>query len=778
MWFSKLSNYDFEEVLSIDSQKIWEEAIETIKVERFDVAFKIYKSFIDITKNDNNIRFEINTIDNINNHFMELIGFIYTEFQTKYEIKYKYAKVLFKLFKHIYENDFDRKDCKFSAIIESSYVIDSIKSYSKIKKNNDKIKYYNGWYIICKDTKYVYVNLTKFYKKYGKDYTESVVNVLEKITAKRLYHSSLAIIVNTLNLFKYFIELFPNLKDLNENLNSKNSPETLLKIYNLGVIDAKIKNESIYIYHQRWKSTVFIFYEMVDLNLFDVPDDQILTPIFKTNKSLPKSNIKQNENKDLISIKLITDIPLYYTDSEAKELIFKKIVTDINYIISCAEYNSKKQINKLNDFIKNSKKGIVKESLKGKESDFLSNTNLVGPKKINNVCATYYKYPFTHPQTSSYLGYLGYSKNTKNLKKMLPLSDNDSLYSFLILLINEHPCITTSSLLGWKLFTNGKNTGLFQIGDKWATTMYKRRKGSDLAEQIIFLNRKSKQIIEDIIKLTNIARVYLKERNNSDFEFMLLRSSSLFSPPQRFTDITNLSEQAVFKRLKEEYLIESLLPDNLTSFEAEKLIKNFTLTKFRASCGVRVYLDTTSIEKMSESLGHEKFEHSLMLRYLPYPLWAYFTNRWVRVFQNALIFEAMKDSKFLYEAIDLSPTELDVFLNNHSLGEIPKFLEKNINIENVNNELIGIFPISTPLLQWLIALVEYVKSADSLENLNKIAFKWYQTASLIISFIEVKNSFNSQYSLNINNDVLEMYEFAKKNLLDFEFVRRTLLCKN
>ncbi len=306
--------------------------------------------------------------------------------------------------------------------------------------------------------------------------------------------------------------------------------------------------------------------------------------------------------------------------------------------------------------------------------------------------------------------------------------------------------------------------------------MFKKRKGADLAEQTIILNDKSKKIIEDIIKMTSIARSYLKSINDNNYEYMLLKSSSLFTKPEKFNDISNLNEDYLFEKLKYHFLNEQLLSEKINFNEAEKLVKTFTLTKFRASCGVRVYLNTTSVERMSEALGHEKFEPRLMVRYLPTPLWTYFTNRWIRIFQNALIFEAMKDSKYLYQAIDLTPAQLDLFLTNHSLGEIPKFLEKNINLDNPQNDYVGVFPISVALLQWLIAIVNFVDFSSGIGKVNKIAFKWYQAALLVLSYLEVCNSEN--HHLHINQDVLEMYEIAKKNPLDFKIIARTLECKN
>lgn len=769
MRFSKLKNYDFEEILSLNYQEKWKKCINQEKFLRFDVVYNIYRSFIDITEPHNKY-FDINNIKCVNTHFKALIGFLYIEFDSKNEVKYKYAKIILKIFIHIFKDRFTLINTKFSAVIESSEVEIFINYYKNTKKDLEKIDYYKGWYARCRDNQYIYLNLANIYNNYGKEYTLQLLNTLRIIVAKRSKPSSNVIIINILNLYKYFIELHPNLREISNHLNSKNTHEIMIKIYNLKLIDTKIRKESFYIFHERWRNTIYIYYEMVDLGFFERPNHKIITPKFKSSTILPNTNIRKIHNKDLVSIKLITNIPLSYSDSHAKEIIFEKILLDINYIVSCAKELCEKNLNKFDRFIENSKVGEIKLLNVNNNKPIWKNNNY-------NICATYKEFPYTYPQIKYYLSFLGYSKKTKLIEKIIPQTNCEILYPFLIMLINEHPCITPSALINWKIYSNGKNTGLYKVGDTWVTTMFKKRKGADLAEQTIILNIKSKKIIENIIKITSIARSYLKSIHDQNHEYMLLKSSSLFTTPDKFNDISNLNENYLYEKLKNDFLNKKYISNKLNLEEADYLVKNFTLTKLRASCGVRVYLNTNSVEKMSESLGHEKFEPKLMIRYLPLPLWNYFTNRWIKIFQNALIFEAMKDSKYLYRAIELTPSQLDVFLKNHSLGEIPKFLEKNTNNLNKKNDYIGVFPVSIQLLQWLIAIVNFVDFSNNLDKLNNVSFKWYQTALLIISYIEIRNTENYHYHININDDVLEMYEIAKNNPLGSEVVERALQCK-
>jgi len=151
-------------------------------------------------------------------------------------------------------------------------------------------------------------------------------------------------------------------------------------------------------------------------------------------------------------------------------------------------------------------------------------------------------------------------------------------------------------------------------------------------------------------------------------------------------------------------------------------------------------LRTKSVKAMSESLGHEEYSPLLLSSYLPEPILNYFQGRWVSIFQNAMIYEAMKDSDCLFSAIDIKENELDKFLLNHGLKPLPAHIVdgqiKDLIIqENVLDTDDGIITISIPLLRLLNALVEVVDKSKEKHLLTTFALEWHEAACYICNSI-------------------------------------------
>jgi len=260
---------------------------------------------------------------------------------------------------------------------------------------------------------------------------------------------------------------------------------------------------------------------------------------------------------------------------------------------------------------------------------------------------------------------------------------------------------------------------------------------------------------------------------------MLLTSRTAFTEPRKVKKFENGTNTTLINNLKKSYEITSykngdiLLNDN----ECSHIFQNLTLTRFRASCGVRVYYETMSVNKMSLALGHKEYNPALIDSYLPDTLWKFYTNRWLRIFQNALIYESMKDSVYLFESVDFTKEELDKFINNHAFKDIPHHIEKGfheINIEKKNNEdknsYIGIYLITVPLLQIFLSIKYFFEETSyNQKNIKKHLKWWYTSANYVISQIEAFQN-NLQQCLYLTKDIIEMYEIARKNPIKYEII--------
>lgn len=150
---------------------------------------------------------------------------------------------------------------------------------------------------------------------------------------------------------------------------------------------------------------------------------------------------------------------------------------------------------------------------------------------------------------------------------------------------------------------------------------------------------------------------------------------------------------------------------------------------------------------MSDALGHSSYNPKLLSHYLPEPILSFFQDRWVRIFQNAIIYEAMKDSDHLFDAVDFSADEIDKFLRNHQLKPLPEHLitgqvsNLTANVENGGQTRNGnaVIPVSTPILRILNGIIELVDSAKG-RGIKPIAAQWYETARFVTDTIETNCS--------------------------------------
>ncbi|MBB4809055.1 hypothetical protein HNP31_000748 [Acinetobacter johnsonii] len=761
-----LKDYDHSDTLDIAS-RYWLKQEEQ-KLNKLTALVALYCAYIECLKGTSSQHsiFNLTSSAALEDHVECFIGFIYTEIDTSNYNKYHYSYEVQLVFNNLALFLNKRKTTIFLSFNTISEDVEHcIFLYKNTEKNIEKIEYYQGWSICSNDKKIMNLNISIIYDAYGKEFTHKLHQIM--ITyGKKIISTTLSKKIGYLvSLFRILVLVYPNIKNLQRAMSSEYAFESMLIIYNLCLIDAKIKNYNIGHFHGRWSCMVDMYSLLVNYGIFQEPLTEILRPIYKncTNKNTT-TNVIKNNKQQLLHNKLVTQIPLSYTDSEAKELIFIKIINEIDHIVYCSELLRQKVNEKYDYFIECSNKGTIKVN----QNNNLRNPVPIGTLSKNNTFRTYYETPFKHKDIKNYsnfLGISGFSKEKDIIKDEIFYSSYNTLYPLLILLINQHPAITESWLLSWKLYDNKSNVGLFKIGESWYSKSFKKRKGVNHAEQLIKLNSQSVKIIEDIIRITSIARNYLKSENNKDYEYMLLASRTAFTEPKRVKKIENGTCTTLINCLKNSYEITSYRNSEilLNNNESKHIFQNLTLTRFRASCGVRVYYETMSVNKMSIALGHEEYNPSLIDSYLPDALWKFYTNRWIRIFQNALIYESMKESIYLFESVDFTKDELDKFINNHAFKDMPHHIEKGfheINIEKKNNNdknsYIGIYLITVPLLQIFLA-VKYLfeETSHNEKDIKKHLKWWYTSANYVISQIEESQN-NLQQCLYLTKDIIEM----------------------
>ncbi|MCW8929624.1 MAG: hypothetical protein OQL19_05225 [Gammaproteobacteria bacterium] len=737
-------------------------------------VLSILNAFCDITHTEINL-ITLNNQNTYQSFQKAFIGFLYKEFDISKRNQYNLVRYALNAFSSLSEHlNVNTINLQLSAKQLSEDVKESIKTYeTNYSVNQERMTFYEGWSVANKEDSPHWLNLIEFYNSYGIDFTTQTHNAFKKMAIKEAKIT----LVNKITLFNSlrmsFLHLFPKLDDFKAAMRADIQHKTMLFVYNLQLMQAQSNKHDLKSFHKQWREKITVFEEIfVKHKLVPKPLIDLPAPEFKTStKGKSKTRIdKIDQDGNAFNDKLITRVPLSYSDDEAKEAIFESIILDIKHVV----YHCKTLVEET--MLRYERCQELKTAGKVKKNLGPGINNSFDMSLDKNVCATFYYYGFQSSVSNYYLQFLGHTDKSEKLNNLLCLPKSYLLYPFLYLLVEQHPAITDSWLLNWKLFDkNGRRTGFKQVNNVWVAVSFKKRKGKQKAQQTITLNETSKKLIEQIIDLTAYARDYLKTQGDDNYRSMLISVRGVNSKPTAINQIEKLNRSDVNIALSKTMIQQSPYRDK---DYASNIINSLSITTMRASCGVRVYLETNSVHKMAEALGHEEYKPQLINHYLPKPLWDYFTNRWVRLFQNAIVYEAMKDSPYLFDAMDINEDELEQFLANHRLKDIPDIMrrakQRSQQIENDFDFNEAALLVSPLLLQVFFTVVNLVEAN---EKITDVAQQFYTTAKFVLTHIQLAiEKDKNRPELTVGNDIMAMYQFAKDNPLDKSILEGAILC--
>ena len=712
------------------------------------------------------------------------IGFAYTTIKATNSNIYSVAQPFLRTFEQLCQNNhiFKCTDLKISQQFISEDAQESIRYYnSSFEVNHERLAFYSGWKVED-NTRFVhYLNLVDCYNRYGSVFTKKLHTALLRIAFRGRKASFQSKIHLFNSLMRTFIQFFIDFQSFNQAMSALNLHTSMAAVYNMQLLEAKSQGLCLKTFHQKWANEMMLFKEVfIEHYLVAEPLIELFVPKFKTSGTqiTSKTRVKHDIQGNAFNNKLITPIPLSYSDNKAKEAIFDSIKADINHVTFHCKNLVDETMQCYERFQLLKSQGQVKQ-----RTEIGRGCNPVDMSLQENVCATYDHYGCNPPvQNVSYVNFIGYSGKTTDLNELVCLPTPYILYPFLLLLIEQHPAITDSWLINWNLYDrHGRLHGFKQLKQTWVAVSEKARKGSSKAQQTIVLNDVSKYLIEKIIQLTAHARGLLKAQGSDDSRAMLISTMSVCSQPRRLPILLPIYSKSVFRavigtRMQQNSLYRS-------QKKAVAITNSLTFTSMRASCGIRVYLETQSVHAMAEALGHETYIPQLISHYLPQPLWNYFTNRWVRLFQNAVVYEAMKDSVYLFDVMDIREDEIDDFLNAHGLGELPlqikagKLKAKDIANDEIRHQIeSAVLMISVGLLQVLFAIISFVNNASDTEKITTVAKHWFETALFISTHIDMTLDDKVNGTLNISNDIRDIYLLAKNNPIELSVIKEAVLC--
>ena len=412
----------------------------------------------------------------------------------------------------------------------------------------------------------------------------------------------------------------------------------------------------------------------------------------------------------------------------------------------------------------------------------------VGRDHLANSIATFYKYGIGADVANHVVFFGGSHVNPDHLSSSalvyeLNLPTTPTLAALCTLLVLEHPQLTPAALEHWELFDKkGQMTGYKQVGGSYVIVVYKNRKGAAKAQQDITLNEYSQSIVKVLIGHTELARQYLKANPNTDkyqenaWRYMLIKADLT-----KASWCVYLGNNTGAKSMSSAYR-QWVYNHSSSMHEDDKLLlsKSVGLRSGRKLRAIRTYIKTRSLREVAEVLGHEKVNVDLLNNYIPSALMDFFNARWIRQFQNALIYIAMQESDYLFETVDIKPENLDEFLQNHGIHDIPKLFGKFKNdatLSNVEKEEPRerfdevTMTITKNVMRVLIAInsiVDRSKEIQDGQTFRDIVPTWYEAATLILTEDAREGTFNAVRS--------ELIDTAKKAPLDPQLIAGALKC--
>lgn len=473
-------------------------------------------------------------------------------------------------------------------------------------------------------------------------------------------------------------------------------------------------------------------------------------------KCLPgtHTNIKKLPDGTLVKEKLITAVPLHLSDSEAIEILFKRIKSDNQLVVKWAKQK-----------LRNIRKTQLKRERLAKTGIPIlgGNTNKHSISELgdNNVCATFHALGLSHIREKR-INITGRTP-ASDISDLLAIPNFEHFFALQLLLVSRHPCLTDGFFTHFELYDKRGNLfGLIKRDNAYELTGYKDRKGGELSEQVIKLSPREAVWVRQIISLTQPLRDELRDAGDDAWRYLFLHCAGTIGLPKRPEPFKiNKRTLKYQKHLVQEFSAASGESDK----KMEAFLPRLSVTAFRASCGVEVYLDTHSVEEMARALGHTTYNTSLLSSYLPSPILEFFQTRWIRVFQRGLICEAMKGSPYLLKATRFETMEeLHTFLENHAIREIPEHLknpdflssraQQELTAKQYGEDGQVLVSIDTGILTTLLSLNQAVMQATAKSQLCAKAIYWSRFTDLVVRYIE------DEY----NSDLLVYLDTARQHV--------------
>jgi hypothetical protein len=597
--------------------------------------------------------------------------------------------------------------------------------------DQDKLLYWSGWPVASRKKRVSFLDFSRLYHSHGKDFTMEFYSRWRAFFAKQASISTFEVNYMAGFLADHAQDWPPSTFD--DPLRILRFFQALLRSFFLRAHrDGLHLNSKIRAWNRTtsWIDEVF-FQPGVWPEPFGSGIPRVSVP------DAPGGLTRISKNADGVEVhqKLITEIPLQYTDDQAIEVLFSKISIDLKLVEDWAKSQAR-------DLRRRQLRRVV-HARSGQVIYSPFSPNSIEEIGFENLCAMFEHYGFGTPKDELFTGALGHRHGKTKISKKelayeLGIPTSTTLFPFMLLLVIENPQITSTFLKEFELFNEkGQLSGFVKDDAGYHLTGYKDRRGKSLSEMTVFLSPRSACLVRQIIEITSPLRNYLKDRGDDKWRRLFLTSGLGWHYPKAGIIPELGPTQQAQRRSYFDALISSFsrftdMPDD----EIQMLLTRVSLSSVRASKGVQIYLETQSVQKMSEALGHAAYKPELLRHYLPESILAFFQTRWIRIFQKAFICEALKDSPYLMKATGFeSMKELHEFLKNHALKDIPSHLSDPERIADSRDPASSndqvLISVDQGILSALLSLHYAVEQSPRKHHISGLARYWSNVSRLI-----------------------------------------------
>lgn len=592
----------------------------------------------------------------------------------------------------------------------------SVKFWEFIPKSLSTLKYYSGWHASARNGKKQFINLIPFYLCYGEKLTSYLLTLVEDECLRYSHSAVKQRSMHMRRIIPLLCKLYPTRSDLSTLQSGRKVNEFVEILFAQWKSEVIVKEYSLEVFYKEWPQAL-ITMENIFLGtaIMAEPHYPLFCPTYKSSPHTDKTKTLYD--------KALMDIPLTVSDDDAFKAFSAGIDGDIQYVQDCC---NEACLNAIRDH-----EATLHKAANGRVIDSFANLEAGKDFTPSDICRTWIEYTYNIADTGIFEAI-----SPTEVRNIINSLGAYTLLPFMFLLVRHHPFITPSWLLGFELFdVNGRQVNYTQAGDDWIAIGYKpRAKGHE--EQRVVLTSATKAAFDQIIAITKPARDHLKTIGDDSYRKLFLSGGRNFGTPTAIENLPRLSSEENSIPLAATILKNA----NCAAQEAraQRILMNLTLRSLRATLAIQTYVRTLSRRAVTIELRHADRSKHLVDVYIPDTLLHFMMERWVRLFYNAILYEAMKDSPYLLASLDFNTQEeLNEFLKIHKDNYV--IVGKNSPTSApFNPATIGetadrmYIELNLDKVEVLLCIYELANSAlQAGRCITPVAEKWFAVATLI-----------------------------------------------